>query len=572
MAETPRVIISKLNNENYISWKYKLELLLIKEGLWDVVNENRPPEPDNAWLVRDGKAKATIGLLVEDDQLIHIRNAASARAAWIALKDYHEKSSLSTKFNKRFGKQTGCRLTVSLVKGKLIDEYRRRGNNLEPDEKVLKTEDGGSSKKPSHVNTYECFFCKKKGHRKKQCYRYQAWKQKNERANKVTDDNAYCFNVKSETKNEGAWYIDSGATSHMTNDKEFFTKLETDFKDKVYLANGKNLEVKVKGTGKLNCITDSNKEKIITVEDVLYVPDLCESLLSVRRIQAKGCEVNFKNDTCNIIKNKEIIAVGDCIGNLYKLRTNYKSLLTQGKHNKNCIHSWHRKLGHRDPDVIQVMAGKGLVNNMVIENCYIKETCETCIEGKSARKPFPKKSSRETKDILDLVHSDICGPMQTITPRGKRRKLDKKAKKLCFVGCSEESKAFRLLDKETNKITISRDVVFLENKEIQEEQQEVSIGNYGTSETTVDLASKEKEYEGNEIEETENIRNQILNAFLNGELDEEIYMQQPAGYEVNHGKKKLVLRLRKSIFGLKQSANNWNKRITKELEILGYKR
>lgn len=49
-------------------------------------------------------------------------------------------------------------------------------------------------------------------------------------------------------------------------------------------------------------------------------------------------------------------------------------------------------------------------------------------------------------------------------PKEQRRKLDEKARKLTFVGYSKESKAFRLLDKNTNKIIISRDVVFLSEK------------------------------------------------------------------------------------------------------------
>ena len=36
------------------------------------------------------------------------------------------------------------------------------------------------------------------------------------------------------------------------------------------------------------------------------------------------------------------------------------------------------------------------------------------------RKPFPKKSESKTTEILDLIHTDVCGPMQTVTPGGKR--------------------------------------------------------------------------------------------------------------------------------------------------------
>ena len=46
-------------------------------------------------------------------------------------------------------------------------------------------------------------------------------------------------------------------------------------------------------------------------------------------------------------------------------------------------------------------------------------------------------------------------------PKEHRRKVDEKARELTFVGNSGTSKGFRLLDTSTNKITISRDVVFI---------------------------------------------------------------------------------------------------------------
>ena len=47
----------------------------------------------------------------------------------------------------------------------------------------------------------------------------------------------------------------------------------------------------------------------------------------------------------------------------------------------------------------------------------------------------------------------------------------------------------------------------------------------------------------------------VKTAFLHGDL-EEIYMQQPEGYEVK-GKENLVCRLRKSLYGLKQAPLQW---------------
>ena len=48
-------------------------------------------------------------------------------------------------------------------------------------------------------------------------------------------------------------------------------------------------------------------------------------------------------------------------------------------------------------------------------------------------------------------------------------------------------------------------------------------------------------------------------AFLHGNLDEEIYVEQPKGFEV-YGKMPLICKLKKSLYGLKQSPKKWNKK------------
>ena len=48
----------------------------------------------------------------------------------------------------------------------------------------------------------------------------------------------------------------------------------------------------------------------------------------------------------------------------------------------------------------------------------------------------------------------------------------------------------------------------------------------------------------------------VKTSFLHGDLEEEIYMKQPEGFMVK-GKKELVCRLKKSLYGLKQSPRMW---------------
>ncbi|GAA0153217.1 transmembrane signal receptor [Lithospermum erythrorhizon] len=60
----------------------------------------------------------------------------------------------------------------------------------------------------------------------------------------------------------------------------------------------------------------------------------------------------------------------------------------------------------------------------------------------------------------------------------------------------------------------------------------------------------------------------IKNVFLNGELEEEVYMIQPPGFEKD---KSQVCKLRKSLYGLKQSPRAWFHRFSKAVKIHGYK-
>jgi hypothetical protein len=62
----------------------------------------------------------------------------------------------------------------------------------------------------------------------------------------------------------------------------------------------------------------------------------------------------------------------------------------------------------------------------------------------------------------------------------------------------------------------------------------------------------------------------VNTAFLNGDLEEEIYMKQPPGFEVK-GKESFVCKLQKSLYGLKQSPRQWNRVMDKFLNQNGFK-
>lgn len=98
---TSRILFSlqKLNNANYSSWRFKVELLLVREELWRYVTPGEKPEveAEAVWAAGDAKARATIGLLIEDNQHALIRSSRTAKEAWTALQNHHQKVCLTSK-------------------------------------------------------------------------------------------------------------------------------------------------------------------------------------------------------------------------------------------------------------------------------------------------------------------------------------------------------------------------------------------------------------------------------------------------------------------------------------------
>jgi len=61
----------------------------------------------------------------------------------------------------------------------------------------------------------------------------------------------------------------------------------------------------------------------------------------------------------------------------------------------------------------------------------------------------------------------------------------------------------------------------------------------------------------------------VKSAFLNGDLKEEVYVKQPPGFTVA-GKEKMVYRLRKALYGLRQAPRAWNTKLDATLKEMGF--
>ena len=75
--------------------------------------------------------------------------------------------------------------------------------------------------------------------------------------------------------------------------------------------------------------------------------------------------------------------------------------------NLNSSYLWHCRLGHVSDKRVSKLHKQGDLGSFDYESY---DTCESCLKGKMSKSPFNKKGEH-AKETLELIHSDVCGPM-----------------------------------------------------------------------------------------------------------------------------------------------------------------
>nr|GEU54044.1 putative RNA-directed DNA polymerase [Tanacetum cinerariifolium] len=81
---------------------------------------------------------------------------------------------------------------------------------------------------------------------------------------------------------------------------------------------------------------------------------------------------------------------------------------------------WHRRLSHLNFDYINLLSKKDIVIGLP-KLKYVKDKlCSSCELSKAKRSSFKSKAVPSSKGRLNLLHMDLCGPMQVASINGKK--------------------------------------------------------------------------------------------------------------------------------------------------------
>ncbi|XP_047105289.1 uncharacterized protein LOC124772579 [Schistocerca piceifrons] len=117
------------------------------------------------------------------------------------------------------------------------------------------------------------------------------------------------------------WYVDSGASAHLTENEEWMKNKVTDLNmDKMMFAN--HTEIPFLRSVEVDLTTAVGKKSFYITVKILCAPELTKNLLSVSGLIEKGFFFELNSDQCNIYNNhNELVATAVLINGVYKLKT-----------------------------------------------------------------------------------------------------------------------------------------------------------------------------------------------------------------------------------------------------------
>nr|ABB47448.2 retrotransposon protein, putative, Ty1-copia subclass [Oryza sativa Japonica Group] len=183
----------------------------------------------------------------------------------------------------------------------------------------------------------------------------------------------------------GEWFLDTGATNHLTGARSAFAELDTG----------------VVGTSK-------NGDHR-SLEAVYYIPKLRKNIVSVGRLDARGYDAHIWHG---------VFTLRDPEG-MQLAKLNLATLICMAASGSELAWRWHARFGHLNFLALRRLAKGGVVRR-IPQIDHIDQLCDGYLAGKQHRTPFPEEAQYRAQTALELVHGDLCGPITPATTGGKK--------------------------------------------------------------------------------------------------------------------------------------------------------
>lgn len=264
----------------------------------------------------------------------------------------------------------------------------------------------------------KCFFCKKPGHKKADCYK---WKAKQGSSDSKQESASYNVGDAFTVADGQEWLGDSGAFAHITKNRQWFSSFRSTDPKPIRVGGDKILYSTGVGTIDVE-VFNGKKWNRSKLKDVRYVPEFgSANLFSLGSAVNRGVEVAIDKSGLRLIRNGKVEVVGRKTGNTLftmAIRTLVNPSLAMVTKPVS-LKLWHERFGHVDTKKIKTMAANGLVGGLEVEGTDDDSFfCKGCVLGAMTKRSH--KSILEPRNCKpgEYIHTDLCGPFGTASVGG----------------------------------------------------------------------------------------------------------------------------------------------------------
>ncbi|TPX57272.1 hypothetical protein PhCBS80983_g03974 [Powellomyces hirtus] len=247
-----------------------------------------------------------------------------------------------------------------------------------------------------------CFYCGEEEHFKKECRKRLAAEQQSSEANQASGHVAFAFSATS--SRGGHWIFDSSASQHMTSNRAWLSNLQPLNNARVHLADNRIVEATEKGTATIQTALANGRASTCPLKEGLAFAQTRErsqhpiSRKEMRNQDQEGCARS------QLRPSGGALCPGTTSGGCCPAPC--------------CCHQHNRS----NSGNLASMPGTSQLSERPAhgQDGPGPGHGSSCALGKATKLPFPKDRSSRVSDVLELVHSDVFGPMRTLTIGGAR--------------------------------------------------------------------------------------------------------------------------------------------------------
>ncbi|KAJ9567681.1 LOW QUALITY PROTEIN: hypothetical protein OSB04_003647 [Centaurea solstitialis] len=256
----------------------------------------------------------------------------------------------------------------------------------------------------------KCFFCTKMGHFKKDCEGFKEWLNKKGNAK-------HFFSLETTINDsDNSWWFDTGSPIHIVNSMQELSKTTVPRLNESRICTTDGQALKVEAIGECRLLFKNNY--VLTLKDVYYIPENNVSFYANKDSMLFYLDdvcfgnaylidgywhLNCVNETINKGLKRYICSINKFTGSKKRHKQNVSSFL------------WHKRLGHISKSRMQDLIRQKILPELDFNDF---ETCVDCLKGKMTN--FRNFYSKRSQCILELIHTDICGPFPIETICGNR--------------------------------------------------------------------------------------------------------------------------------------------------------